>query len=111
MAVGPASCQGHQVRQDTAAKIKKEKLTQPKVIDSNMKIYIKKGGKNGSEIKLKDLNDIVRATEEWREVERGNGMVVPSIELRMKTIPRPDNSGKRGFEKNFQKKKLLLVKL
>ena len=75
MAVGPSSCQGHQVRQDTAAKIRKEKQTPPKVIDSNMKIYIKKGGKHGTEIKLMDLNGIVRA----RKVEKGNWMVVPSV--------------------------------
>ena len=105
MPADPNSCQGHQLRLATAAKIKKAQLEPPKQIDESKKIFIKKGGKHGTKIKLKGLNDIMRATEEWKEVAKGNGLVVPNGELRLKTLPRADKAGKRGFEKNVKKKK------
>ena len=90
MLTNPENCQGHQIRLDTASKIKKIQQEPPKIIDGHKKIYLKKGGQHGSEIMLIDLNDIVKRTDEWKEVEDGNGMVVPNVELRMKSIPRAD---------------------
>ena len=90
MLTNPENCQGHQIRLDTASKIKKIQQEPRRNIHAHKKIYLKKGGQHGSEIMLIDLNDIVRKTDEWKEVEDGNGMVVPNVELRMKSIPRAD---------------------
>ena len=72
MPMNPENCQGHQIRLDTASKIKKIQQEPRRIIDAHKKIYLKKGGQHGSEIMLIDLNDIVRKTDEWKDTERSS---------------------------------------
>ena len=105
MVVSPQDCFGHQLRVDLRAKIERKKMAPVKQVDKTKKIYIKRGGGQGGQIDLEDLRDEFKKTEEWKRVEKGGGLVVPNVELRMKRLPKPDTAGKRNFNKQASKKK------
>ena len=55
-----------------------------KLVDKTNKICTKRGGGQGGEIALEDLQDGFK-----NRVEGGEGLVVANVELRMKRLPHP----------------------
>ena len=105
MQMSSIDCEGHQLHANLSDKIRKAKDQIPTPIDETKTIHIKKGGQHGSQIAMKDLNMIVKGTEEWKEIEKGRGLVVPNVEPRLKSLRKPDSVGKRGFVKETNRKK------
>ena len=69
-----------------------------KSLDKNLKVLIKKGPVS-KETSLKELEDLYQSKPEWKMIEDGGVLSIPVEELRMIDPPKPDHSGRVGFDK------------
>ena len=83
------NCRGLKRRQELKQKVSEARERPGKVLDPRKKILVNLGGGQVKQLGLSELTERERQSPEWQTVAAGGLRVIPVVEFRLSTLPKP----------------------